>query len=1097
MKPLTSLVARLLFTAAVILAAAIAPVFAEEPSEAFLDGLRQRGYYDVALDYLDAAAESPVVSKRFKETVLYEKGLILVQSAKEQRDPQVRERQIDEAQKMIEEFLVAQPYSVMAGAARSQLGTILAERARVRVEKSKRLAGTEKQTVLKEARSLYEQAAQVFEKLSSEYAEKLKGYPAAMDEKKDARRIEERDRLRKDHLYVQMLVPATYEEMAETSEKGSKERTDTLIQAETKYRELFEKYRTRTAGMYARIYQGRCIFKLGRPKDASAIYNELLANPDTPDEFRTVKRRVMPLAVESWFEQQLYLEIVNKAIPIIDDSRPGEDKTDDIMGMRLTVAKACKAYAEDLRKSNPPDPQAKLMLAEGRKQVTFVARNEGTFQEVARKLLPEFTDSGDAPERPEPRTFAEARTAAKEAIEAAQTANLLVKTIPGKLAAEKDAAAIADLQKQLSSAQQQAAQAQSDAIRYCRLALGLVEPDTDLLDVNLVRYLLCYMLYSRGDLYEASVLGEFIATRYPDSQGARQCAKIAMASYLQLYGENKTNDKDFETRQLIDICEVIVNKWPNEPEAAEALNTLIPFMIREKKLKEAQDYLAKIPLDSPQRGTAELKTGQALWASYLDNSQLVRDWESGTTPLPAEGVDLPAKKQELERLKNDARETLIAGVERMRLVGEANKLMSTAVLFLAQIYVDTGEAAKAVQLLEDPQIGALTLVRAGDSSTEIEGFAEETYKTALRAYISSLAGTTDGAAAIEKAKGAMQALEEHMGRTPDGQQQLVAIYVSLASDLQRQMEIAEPSVKVQLGEGFEVFLKEVAEDATEFNVLYWVAETYRGMGEAFGGNFQSLTPEAKGYLETAAASYQKILDLGQSDPTFLSPEMAIQIRMQLARTRRGLGDYVGAMNIFESMLRKTPTAIPVQIQAAHTYQDWANFGKPDLYLSAIQGARPDKPKGADKKPGPNIIWGWAVISRITAGKPQYKEHFLEARYNLCLSRYQYALAQKDAAKKKEALASAKRDIAVTTVFYTDLGGDKWRGQYEGLLKNVQKSLGEKPVGLAALEPVVSDPSGAGGASQPVSAPAAPTKKKATPTGAQAAPSKKAAATASK
>src|SRR6266700_2451293 len=136
-------------------------------------------------------------------------------------------------------------------------------------------------------------------------------------------------------------------------------------------------------------------------------------------------------------------------------------------------------------------------------------------------------------------------------------------------------------------------------------------------------------------------------------------------------------------------------------------------MIRANKLDQAQKYLDKIPTDSAQRGSAELKMGQALWSSYLDNSKQIRDWENGVQPLP-EGADLPARKKELEDLKARARQTLVDGVERMRKSGEVSRVLVTAVLSLAQIYVDTNEPVKAVELLEDPKIGALTLVEKND-----------------------------------------------------------------------------------------------------------------------------------------------------------------------------------------------------------------------------------------------------------------------------------------------------------------------------------------------------------------------------------------------
>ena len=97
--------------------------------------------------------------------------------------------------------------------------------------------------------------------------------------------------------------------MADTMAKDSKEWTQTLTAAADAYKKIYEDYRTRIAGLYARMYQGRCLQKLGKHKEAAAFFNELLANPDSPDAFRALKLKVMALAVEFWMAQQLYPEI--------------------------------------------------------------------------------------------------------------------------------------------------------------------------------------------------------------------------------------------------------------------------------------------------------------------------------------------------------------------------------------------------------------------------------------------------------------------------------------------------------------------------------------------------------------------------------------------------------------------------------------------------------------------------------------------------------------------------------------------------------------------------------------------------------------------
>src|SRR6478609_6436719 len=150
---------RRLFTVAALALLAILPITmrADEPAQQFLEALRERNYYDVALDYLAAAEKNPAVSQSFKETILYEKGTTLVQGARLQRDSALREQQLDEAQKVLQQFITDKPNHLYATSARSQLGNVIVERARNRVDKAKKLTAAEKQSLLKQGHDFYEQ----------------------------------------------------------------------------------------------------------------------------------------------------------------------------------------------------------------------------------------------------------------------------------------------------------------------------------------------------------------------------------------------------------------------------------------------------------------------------------------------------------------------------------------------------------------------------------------------------------------------------------------------------------------------------------------------------------------------------------------------------------------------------------------------------------------------------------------------------------------------------------------------------------------------------------------------------------------------------
>jgi tetratricopeptide (TPR) repeat protein len=1036
----------------VIVALGVPRAGAVEPAREFLDALRGRGYYDVALDYLNTIEGNPSVPVAFKEMLQFERGLTLVQGAKHQRDIGIREKWLNDGQQVLNQFVTTQGNSPLVNSARSQLGNLLVERARLKMKKSERQVGEEKTKLFTEARGMYTEGKVVFEKLVDELREKLKLYPAAITDKSDPKKYEEREQLRRDFLQAQLLVAATVEELAETYPKGP-EQAKAYTDAAEGYKKIYEMYRTRLAGLYARLYQARCNQKLGKHKEAIGYFTELLANPDTPDAFHSLRAKTVELALDSWLAEKLHKEAIEKAYPLINEARANEDKTPEFMEMRVKIAQAAKLRADELKKEKPPNVnEIKKLLTAGRKLATEASRATGPWQEKARKMIADFAggDVEAAAQQPDPKTFAEARTAGTNALQKMRDADLVVKEISLRLPTISNPQEKAVLQQQIEDARQASTEARADANQFLNVALRLVEKDTDINDLNSLRYFVCFLSFNEEKYYEAIVMGEFIATKYPDSQGARQCAKIAMASYVKLYAESKPDEREFESQQIVKICDYIVKKWPDQPEAEDALQQLITFMIREKKLDKALEFLNKIAADSPNRGIAELKTGQALWAAYLEGQREVRGWDQDPTTAP-DADTVGKRKAELEELKKQAKAILIAGVDRMQAVGEISNVVATAVLSLAQIYVDTNEPAKCVEKLEDPKLGVLTLIRAKHPSTQKEGFEVEAYKIALRAFISSLGTAKDTAETIKKAREMMDLLEKSMGNTPEGKLKLIAIYVALARDLQTQLEIADPKSKEALGQGFEVFLGEVSKGATELNVLYWVAETYRGMGESFLTTKNKVPPQAKIYLDKALEIYNKIIALGKTNKNFLTPNMADSIRMQIAKAHRTMNKYKEAVDIFEEILRASPTKLPVQVEAARTYQNWGGLGAKERYKDAILGARPDKSNPDKTKQGKNIIWGWGEIGKMTANNPRYAEQFHEARYNLALSRYHWALAEQDQAIRTDRLKQSRLDIAQTIGLY-DNGGPKWEGQYDALLRKIQKSLGETPTGLKSLLP---------------------------------------------
>jgi hypothetical protein len=833
---------------------------------------------------------------------------------------------------------------------------------------------------------------------------------------------------------------------------------------------VYDKYRTRLAGLYARMYQGRCNQKLDKLKEALTFYAELLDQPDNPEEFRALKLKTMLLASQAWLASQppLHQEAVKFLEPWIENARPAEGRQPEWLELRLALAEAQWGLAEAGKKAKANDPQVKRWESDARKNALYVSKQAGDLQAKARELVAKFggpelaEDSG----KKEPKTFSEAKDAGREALDALQTANMVLQTYPPRIAGETDEKIKADLQKQLEDAQQTVKTSVQESLAYFEKALQLADDQTSVDDLNIVRYFLCFLHFSANNFHEAGLLGEFVARRYPDSSGARQCAKIAMAAYLKLYVENTTDNKEFESQKVTGIANYIAQKWSDQPEAIDALNTLVPLMIKAGKLEAAEKYLNDIPPDSPKRGEAEIKTGQAMWSEYLQGMQQIRKWEGGEEAKP-EDVDLAAKKATLEQIKGRAQKILEDGVARMKGTGKVDESAATASLALAQIYVDTGQADKAVTVLEDAQLGPLTLIKANSPAAQREGFAGETYKCTLRAYISSLAGAADADAIVKKATEVMAAMKEAI--PPD---QLIVIYVSLARDLEQQMKLAMPEAKKALSKGFETFLKQIRSATVEFSVLNWVAETFSGIAAGFDATAQGkpvLTVEAKKYYDEALATYQTILDKVKFD----DPKRKTQILLRQANAYRRLFQFSKARDIYRDVLKASNTMLNIQVEAAKLHQEWAALVKDEdkaaLYLRAMAGAEKDPATGK------NVIWGWGRLFQVASKDPKFRDVFHEARYNLALCRFNMSRVQKSKSEEQEQLKKAKDAITQTQqLFGSGPEWDAWRPRYDALLKEIQKALGEKPLGLPPSQlPAAAGDAAKAAAVKPAAGPAPP------------------------
>ena len=510
-------------------------------------------------------------------------------------------------------------------------------------------------------------------------------------------------------------------------------------------------------------------------------------------------------------------------------------------------------------------------------------------------------------------------------------------------------------------------------------------------------------------------------------------------------------------------------------------------MVLQKDIEQARKYLAMVPPESKTRGDAEITTGQAMWSTYLSEMRPAREmsseivalerniakWEEGTEE-PPEGQSIVAAKQkitdyqqkiqaleqQLEPLKIESQTTLKNGIDRMKQAAEVDKTLAAAVATLCRIYVEADQAQDAIDLLEEPKIGALTLVKANHPAVQREGMASEVYTTALLAYFAALPDAANTQELFGKAEAAMDGLNGTVGKDEAGQQKLISIYVTLAEDVREMIVRAPAAKKKTLKKVFSTFLDRVAKTSDEVPVLSWAATNFYELGAADDPGTGEPPADVKEYYSKAAEQYQSLLAKAGSDPS-ITEGMQVFLRTQLATVYRRQGKYVLAMDQMEEILKdpKRNMTLDLQFAAAETYMEWAasEIGIDRLYIRAINGGR----KNA-KDPKKYNIWGWVRIAKILAAqiqKPEldsdtrdaYYERLHEAKINQARCNYLYAMSA-EGEEREKFLKYAKQDIRLAAQSYPDLGGDAKKKEYDELLKEVQTALDETPDGLLALAP---------------------------------------------
>ncbi|MEZ6046381.1 MAG: hypothetical protein R3C11_12595 [Planctomycetaceae bacterium] len=108
-----------------------APLPAAEQTLQFLEGLRERNYFDTALFYIDQQRKRSDLPPDLAAHLEYERAALLLESSSLIRNPESRQQRLNEAAQALTDFVTAHPDHAQVGSANRELAKVHLNNARV------------------------------------------------------------------------------------------------------------------------------------------------------------------------------------------------------------------------------------------------------------------------------------------------------------------------------------------------------------------------------------------------------------------------------------------------------------------------------------------------------------------------------------------------------------------------------------------------------------------------------------------------------------------------------------------------------------------------------------------------------------------------------------------------------------------------------------------------------------------------------------------------------------------------------------------------------------------------------------------------------
>jgi tetratricopeptide (TPR) repeat protein len=382
------------------------------------------------------------------------------------------------------------------------------------------------------------------------------------------------------------------------------------------------------------------------------------------------------------------------------------------------------------------------------------------------------------------------------------------------------------------------------AIVLLKAAVRKVDPRRDAEKANRARYNLAFCYYMNKQFYEANVLAEHLARRYPQAGLSPKATEIGMQALAEAYNTFAEVDRAADLERLIDLARYTAATWPDREQGDDAHLNLGQIFQGRGQYDRAIAEFAAVRDRSPKRLEAQTRLGGAHWAKgRMLERRGDRDASAAESRAALEILDRTLK----------ARQAAGAALTDPGFVGNAADL--------AVALTETGKAGEALKLLEP----------INKAQTDMTGVSFARLKEAtLLAQINS--------GQVEPAITTMRFLEQSGPGTGRAQ-----LYFKLGKLLERELDRLrarkETATLTRMEQSYRAFLTALTESKAgqTYESLQWAGESLLALG---------------GFKE-AEGVFRRVLSESITNPNFLNQaganERLLRTKLRLSAALRGQG----------------------------------------------------------------------------------------------------------------------------------------------------------------------------------------------------------------